>query len=84
MNKARFPEDYVLGKRYDVLIKTAQDKGVSPVALVVAWLTNLYRMKDYPTVIPLFSSSGVKHFVESLSGCEMALSDEEMKTLTEA
>ena len=84
VNKARFPEDYVLGKRYEVLIKTAQDKGVSPVALVVAWLTNLYRMKDYPTVIPLFSSSGVKHFVESLSGCEMALSDEEMKTLTEA
>ena len=62
----------------------AADKGVSANALVVAWMVNLYRVKDYPTVIPLFASSSARHFTENLSGCEIELTDEEMETLTKA
>ena len=83
-DKSRFAPDYVLGSRYDTLTEMAADKGVSANALVVAWMVNLYRVKDYPTVIPLFASSNARHFTENLSGCEIELTDEEMETLTKA
>lgn len=83
-DKSRFAPDYVLGSRYDTLTEMAADKGVSANALVVAWMVNLYRVKDYPTVIPLFASSNARHFTENLNGCEIELTDEEMETLTKA
>ena len=80
----RFPSNVVTGKRYETLLDLAKQKNVSPSALVVAWLVNLRRMPDCPCVIPLFSSSKTTHFLENLAGCEISLSDEEMKILTEA
>ncbi len=80
----RMPENMITGKRMETLSDMAHEKGVDPSALVVAWLINLYRMPDCPRVVPLFSSSRVGHFVENLSGCELNLTDEEMKILTNA
>lgn len=80
----RFSPDVVTGKRYETLVDLAKQKNVSPSALVVAWLVNLRRMPDCPCVIPLFSSSKIKHFLENLAGCEISLSDREMKLLTDA
>lgn len=74
----------ITGKRMQTLTDMAREKGVDPSALVVAWLVNLYRMPDCIRVIPLFSSSSVGHFVENLSGCDVNLTDEEMKILTNA
>ena len=80
----RFSSNVVTGKRYETLLDLAKQKNVAPSALVVAWLVNLRRMPDCPCVIPLFSSSKTTHFLENLAGCEISLSDEEMKILTEA
>ena len=39
----RMPAENILGERFEFLKKMAADKGTSATALVVAWLTNLYR-----------------------------------------
>lgn len=80
----RMPAENILGERLEFLKKMAADKGVSATALVVAWLTNLYRVEGYPVVIPLFASSKVAHFLENLDGAEIALSDEELNALCKA
>ena len=81
---ARIPAEYVVGKRYEFLRKMAQEKGVSPSALVVAWMVNLYRCEGFPRVIPLFASSKCEHFVDNLRGVELVLSDEELDLLNRA
>ena len=81
---SRMPENMITGKRMQTLSEMALEKGVDAAALVIAWLVNLYRMPDCTRVIPLFSSSGVGHFVENLSGCDINLTDEEMEILTNA
>lgn len=78
----RFAPNVITGKRYETLLALASEKKASPSALVIAWLVNLHRMPDYPRVVPLFSSSGTAHFLENLGGCDITLSDEEMKQLT--
>ena len=80
----RMPADFTVSSRLDVLKNMAQEKGVNPSALVVAWLSNLYRCEGMPRVIPLFSSSKAAHFLENLRGLELVLSDEEMDTLCRA
>ena len=81
---SRMPANMICGERLCVLQNMAREKGVDASALVVAWLVNLYRMPGYTRVIPLFSSSSVGHFLQNLDGCELVLSDEEMKILTNA
>lgn len=80
----RMPAENITGERLETLKKMAAEKGVSATALVVAWLTNLYRVEGCPTVIPLFASSKVEHFVENLNGAEIPLTDEEMDILCKA
>lgn len=80
----RMPTENIMGERLEALKKMAAEKGVSATALVVAWLTNLYRVEGFPTVIPLFASSKVAHFVENLEGAEIPLTDEEMNILCKA
>lgn len=80
----RLPENYVGGARLEVLSKMALEKGVSRSALAIAWMCNAHRMKGYPRVIPLFSSSNPKHFSDNCSGAYLELTDEEMNILTEA
>lgn len=81
---ARMPAENIAGERLETLKKMAAEKGASATALVVAWLTNLYRVDGFPTVIPLFASSKVSHFTENLDGAEISLTDEEMERLCKA
>ena len=81
---SRMPANMICGERLSCLQNMAREKGVDASALVIAWLVNLYRMPGYTRVIPLFSSSSVGHFLQNLDGCELTLSDEEMKILTNA
>ena len=80
----RMPAENITGERLEVLKKMAAEKGVTATALVVAWLTNLYRVEGMPTVIPLFASSKVAHFTENLDGADIPLSDEELDILCKA
>lgn len=79
-NPARLPEEYEGGERLAFVRKMAEEKGVNPSALVVAWLTNLHRCKGFPRVIPLFSATA-DHLRENLRGLELSLSDEELEMM---
>ena len=81
---SRIPSDYIVGERLETLRNMAKEKGVSASALMVAWMTNLYRCAGFPRVIPLFGSSRVSHFVENLGGISLALTDEELAILNRA
>ena len=83
-NADRLPAELVAGERLAVLQEMAKEKGVSTSALAVAWMVNLYRCDGFPTVIPLFSSSRVEHFVSNLSGADLPLTDSELQQLNEA
>lgn len=78
----RLPDCYLFDNRWHVLQEMAKAKGVDPSALVVAWMTNLYRLPAFPQVIPLFASSSAEHFLSNLRGVDLPLTDEEMATLT--
>ena len=83
-NAERLPAELVAGNRLKVLQNMAQEKGVSPSALAVAWMVNLHRCEGYPRVIPLFGSSRVEHFVSNLTGADLVLANEEMQQLNNA
>ena len=83
-NPERMPAENILGERFEFLKRMAAEKGVSATALVVTWLVNLYRVEGMPTVIPLFASSKVDHFLENLNGADITLSDEELNALCKA
>ena len=72
--------DYEGGERLAFIRQMAEEKGVNPSALVVAWLTNLHRCKGFPRVIPLFSAT-VNHLVDNLKGLELTLTDEELERM---
>ena len=74
---ARLPADYEGGERLDFIRKMAEEKGVNPSAIVIAWLTNLHRLEGFPRVIPLFSA-GPEHLKQNLRGLELSLTDEEL------
>lgn len=80
----RMPADYEKGARLDTIRAMAKEKGVCTSAMVVAWLTNLWRVEGMPRVIPLFASSSTEHFLDNLKGATLALSDEELELLTRA
>ena len=73
----RLPIEYEGGERLEFIRKMANEKGVNPSALVVAWLTNLYRCEGYTRVIPLFSAT-YDHLLDNLRGLELTLTDEEL------
>ena len=81
---SRLPKNLIAGERLDFLRQMAKEKGVSPSALAVAWMVNLYRCEGFPRVIPLFASSRVDHFVANLQGVELKLTDEELAQLNRA
>lgn len=80
----RLPPDYERGGRLETVRNMAKEKGVCASAMVVAWLTNLWRVEGMPRVIPLFASSSTEHFLDNLKGASLALSDEEMDILCKA
>ena len=75
---SRLPDEYEGGARLELVRDMAEQKGVNPSAIVVAWLTNLHRCQGFPRVIPLFSANA-KHLADNLRGLDVALSDEELE-----
>ena len=78
----RLPADYEGGARLELIRAMAKEKGVTPSAIVVAWLTNLHRCKGFPRVIPLFSASP-SHLTENLRGLELTLADDELNAMNQ-
>ena len=76
-NPDLLPFDCEGGERLEFIRSMAKEKGVNPSAIVVAWLTNLYRTEGFPRVIPLFSATSA-HLVDNLRGLEVTLTDEEL------
>ena len=76
-NPALLPEEYEGGERLALIRTMAEEKGVNPSALVIAWLTNLHRCEGYPRVIPLFSATP-DQLAQNLRGLELTLTDEEL------
>ena len=83
-NNERLPHNYIGGQRLDFIRSMAKEKGVSTSALVIAWMSNLYRVNGFPYVIPLFSSSKAEHFIDNCKGLEITLSTEELTALNNA
>lgn len=83
-NNERLPENYVKGERLEVLNRMAREKGVSPSALVIAWMRHSQRFADRPQIIPLFSASSIEHLEANLAGAEITLTNEETGILNEA
>lgn len=77
---SRLPEEYETGDRARKVLEMAAQKGVTPSAIVVAWLTSLCRLEGYPRIIPLFSARA-EHLAENLKGLDIALSDDELKAM---
>lgn len=76
-NPALLPDEYEGGARLEFIRKMAEEKGVNPSAVVVAWLTNLHRCEGFPRVIPLFSATPAQ-LADNLRGLELSLTDEEL------
>ena len=79
-NPTLLPAEYEGGARLDFIRQMAAEKGVNPSALVISWLTNLYRCEGFPQVIPLFSATP-EQLKQNLRGLELSLTDEELKMM---
>ncbi len=80
----RLPVECIAGERLDTITRLARERGVCTSAMVVAWMTNLYRAAGFPRVIPLFASSSLHHFLANLEGAELSLTDAELELLNKA
>ncbi|MBQ8742481.1 MAG: aldo/keto reductase [Clostridia bacterium] len=81
---SRLPVQYETGKRLDTLLYYAKELGLSPSALVIAWLIAQDRLPDRPLTVPLFSSSRTEHLKENFLMSDYILDDEILKNLTYA
>ncbi len=79
----RLPSEYEGGARLELIRKMAAEKGVNTSALVIAWMTNLYRLKEFPQVIPLFSATP-EQMLENFRGLDLVLTDEELELMNRA
>ena len=82
-NPDLLPEEYEGGARLELIRKMAQEKGVNPSAVVVAWLTNIHRCEGFPRVIPLFSATPAQ-LADNLRGLNLTLTDEELNLMNQA
>jgi aryl-alcohol dehydrogenase-like predicted oxidoreductase len=78
----RLPDEYEKGDRAEKILSMAADRGVTPSAIVVAWLTSLCRLEGYPRIIPLFSARA-EHLEKNLKGLDITLSDSELAAMNE-
>ena len=81
---SRLPSEFIAGERLEFIRSVAREKGVSTSAMVIAWLANLYKISGNPRIIPLFSSSSAKHFIDNLKALDISLSNDELIALTNA
>lgn len=79
----RLTEEHESGERLELIRRMAAEKGVTPSAVVIAWMTSLHRCEGFPRVIPLFSAT-TNHLVENLRGLELELTDEELEMMNKA
>lgn len=82
-DESRLPAEYEGGARLAALREMAAEKGVAPGALVLAWLINLYRIKGYPRIIPLFSA-GYTHLIENFDCLTVTLTEKELLSMINA
>lgn len=80
----RLPEAYQTGERLRVLDQMAQEKHITPAALVIAWMLHSVCFADRPRIIPLFSSSKLEHLMENIKAADITLANEEVNLLNEA
>lgn len=80
-NPNRLPQEYEGGARLEFIRSMAKEKNINPSALVLTWLTNLHRLKDFPRIIPLFSANP-EHLQQNCRGLTIPLTDEELEMMT--
>lgn len=79
-DESRMPDEHEGGARFELVRRLAAEKGVNPSAIVIAWLINLYKLENYPRVIPLFSSTSA-HLADNLRGIDVELTVEELEMM---
>ncbi|MBR2354237.1 MAG: aldo/keto reductase [Clostridia bacterium] len=79
---SRLPAEYEGGERLQFIRERAAEKGVNPSALVIAWLINLYRLGNFPRIIPLFSATP-EQLRQNLNGLELTLTEDELREMNQ-
>ena len=79
-NPARLPDSYEAGERLEFIRNMANERGVNPSALVIAWMVGLHKLENYPRVIPLFSAT-TSHLSDNLRGLDVELTVDELKII---
>ena len=76
-DSSRLQPDLIEGERMALIRRMAAERGVTPSAVVLAWLMNAHRTEGFPRIIPLFSARPA-HFAANMHALELTLSDEEL------
>ena len=74
-DSSRLQPDLIEGERMALIRRMAAERGVTPSAVVLAWLMNAHRAEGFPRIIPLFSARPA-HFAANMRALELTLSDE--------
>lgn len=76
-DSSRLQPDLIEGERMALIRRMAAERGVTPSAVVLAWLMNAHRTEGFPRIIPLFSARPA-HFAANMRALELTLSDAEL------
>ena len=76
-DSSRLQPDLIEGERMALIRRMAAERGVTPSAVVLAWLMNVHRTEGFPRIIPLFSARPA-HFAANMRALELTLSDAEL------
>lgn len=74
-DSSRLQPDLIEGERMALIRRMAAERGVTPSAVVLAWLMNAHRTEGFPRIIPLFSARPA-HFAANMRALELTLTDE--------
>ena len=77
---ANFENNMKLVKRLEVL---AEKKGCTSAQLAIAWIVNLSKREDMPTIIPIPGATTAERVIENARAGEIELSEEEMAEIDE-
>jgi aryl-alcohol dehydrogenase-like predicted oxidoreductase len=76
-DSSRLQPDLIEGERMALVRRMAAERGVTPSAIVLAWLMTVHRTEGFPRIIPLFSARPA-HFAANMRALELTLGDEEL------
>ena len=82
-DSSRLQPDLIEGERMALVRRMAAERGVTPSAIVIAWLMNVHRTEGFPRIIPLFSARPA-HFIENMRALELTLTDAELAAMNRA